>query len=148
MRSFVIAAALVLGGCASTYQLNVMPRDTGKIYTGVADDAGGSEGRIAITIEGKEYVGTWVETSPSSSSGYTSGGVGYGSRGWGWRGGVGFVTMDNPNGGESKALLSAADGSGLRCDFRSAHGFRGGGVCRDDKGREYDVQVRRSGSLQ
>jgi hypothetical protein len=49
--------------------------------------------------------------------------------------------MDNPQGGESKALLTAPDGSGLRCDFRSTYG-RGGGVCRDDKGREYDVQVR------
>jgi hypothetical protein len=148
MRQLVIVtAALMLGGCASTYQLNVMPRDTGKIYNGVADDAGGSEGRISITLEGKEYVGTWVETSPSYSTGYSSGAVGYGSRG-GWRGGVGFVTMDNPSGGESKALLAAADGSGLRCDFHSAHGFRGGGVCRDDKGREYDVQVRRTGSLQ
>jgi hypothetical protein len=41
-----------------------------------------------------------------------------------------------------KALLTAPDGSGLRCDFKSSQAS-GGGVCRDDKGREYDVQVRR-----
>jgi hypothetical protein len=142
---FIAAAALALSGCASTYQLTVMPRDTGKTYSGFADDAGGSEGNISITIEGKEYRGTWVETTPSYSTGYVSGGVGYG-RGWGWRAGGGFISMDNPSGGESKALLTASDGSGLRCDFRSSRGYGGGGVCRDDKGREYDVQVRRTGS--
>jgi hypothetical protein len=145
MRIFTYLAALALTGCASTYQLTVMPRDSGKIYSGVADDLGGSEGHISINIEGRQFAGTWVETVPSYSTGYVSGGVGYG-RGWGWRGGGGFVSMDNPNGGESKALLTAADGSGLRCDFRSARGSGGGGVCRDDKGLEYDVQVRRTGS--
>jgi hypothetical protein len=54
-----------------------------------------------------------------------------------------FVTIDNPQGGESKALLTASDGSGLRCDFKSGQGH-GGGACKDDKGREYDVQVRRA----
>jgi hypothetical protein len=52
-----------------------------------------------------------------------------------------MISIDNPNGAESKALLAAADGSGLRCDFRAGYG-RGAGVCRDDRGREYDVQLR------
>jgi hypothetical protein len=142
MRSFILVAALALAGCASTYNLTVMPRDSGKLYTGTADDNGNGEGRISITIEDKTYSGTWVETQPSQTSGYVSGGVGYG-RGWGWRGGAGFVTMDNPEGGAAKALLNAPDGSGLRCDFRSGSG-RGGGMCADDKGRVFDVQVRRA----
>ena len=140
MRIPILAAALLLGGCATTYQLSVMPRDSGKIYTGTAENASGSEGSMSITIEDKTYQGTWVQTAPAYTTGFVSS-LGFG---WGWRrGGLGtMVTMDNPQGGEAKALLSAADGSGLRCDFRSGPSQRGGGVCRDDRGREYDVQIR------
>ena len=137
MRSLILIAALSLAGCASTYQLTVMPRDSGKLYSGIAEDTGNGEGRISITIEDKNYSGTWVETQPTTTTGFVTG---FGFR----RGGLGsFITMDNPQGGESKALLTAADGSGLRCDFKSGQG-RGGGVCHDDKGRAYDVQVRRA----
>ncbi|MGZ5042699.1 MAG: hypothetical protein ACXWBQ_18305 [Usitatibacter sp.] len=145
MRALTLIAALALAGCASTYQLTVMPRDSGKLYTGVADDNGSGEGHISITIEDKTYSGTWVETRPSTTTGYVGGGVGWG---WGWhgRGAMGgYVTMDNPEGGAAKALLNAPDGSGLRCDFVSGYG-RGGGMCADDKGRAYDVQVRRAAS--
>jgi hypothetical protein len=140
MRHLLLVAALALAGCASTYDLTLMPRDSGKLYSGVATDSGSGEGQISITIEGKTYTGTWVETQPSQSTAYVSGGWGWGGRrGFG---GLGtFVTVDNPSGGAMKALLTAPDGSGLRCDFQSGQ-TRGGGVCRDDKGREYDVQVR------
>ena len=134
------AAALLAGGCASSYQLTVMPRDSGRIYTGTAEGGTGSEGPIAITIEGKAYTGTWVQTSPAYTTAVATG------FGWGWRrGGLGSTfIIDNPQGGEAKALLTAPDGSGLRCDFRSGPSLRGGGACRDDKGREYDVQIRPS----
>ena len=137
MRSLILIAALALSGCASTYQLTVMPRDSGRLYTGVAEDAGNGEGRISITIEDRTYTGSWIETQPTTTTGFVTG---FGFH----RGGMGsFITMDNPQGGESKALLTAPDGSGLRCDFKSGQG-RGGGVCHDDKGRAYDVQVRRA----
>ena len=136
-----LAAAVLLGGCATTStQLTLMPRDSGKLYTGYADGIPGAEGRVSITIENKTYNGTWVNVVPERSTGYVSGGFGYGR--WGRWGGVGgTVHVDNPNGGEAKALLNAADGSGLRCDFRGSWG-QGGGMCRDDRGREYDVQMR------
>jgi hypothetical protein len=138
MRIPILAAALLLGGCATTYDLAVMPRDSGKIYTGIAQSGTGTEGPISITIEGTTYNGTWVQTAPTTTTGFTTG------FGWGWRrGGAGtVVTMDNPQGGESKALLASAAGAGLRCDFRNGPSQRGGGVCRDDRGREYDVQIR------
>jgi hypothetical protein len=142
MRHTVLLAALALAGCATTnYQLTVMPRDSGRIYSGTAQFLGGSEGPISITIEDKTYSGSWVETQPSTTSGYVSGGMGwgYGRRGYGFGGG--FVTMYNPEGGAAKALLRAADGSGLRCDLKSGYGT-GGGVCRDDRARENDVQIR------
>jgi hypothetical protein len=136
MRPLPFLAALALAGCATSYELTVMPQDSGKLYSGTADENANGEGRIAITIEGKTYSGTWIETQPSQTTGYVTGGFGF------RRGGLGsFITMDNPQGSESKALLTAPDGSGLRCDFKAAQG-RGGGMCRDDKGRMYDVQVR------
>ena len=140
MRPLIIAAvAVALAGCATSYNLTVMPRDSGKLYSGHADGVQGNEGRISITIEDKTYNGTWVATVPERSTGYVFGG-GYGGRGY-YGGLGGTISMDNPQGGESKALLTAADGSGLRCDFRGSWG-QGGGVCRDDRAREYDVQLR------
>ena len=133
----VIAAALALSGCATNYQLSVMPRDSGKMFSGTAQEGPTGEGRISIEIDGKTYAGTWVQLAPERSHGYVSGGIGFGRR----LGGVGTVTFDNPGGGRTKALLTSSDGSGLRCDFRSGHG-QGGGVCKDDRGKEYDVQLR------
>jgi hypothetical protein len=143
MKLIVItAAALALGGCASTYQLTLMPRDSGKTYSGVLESVSGGEGRIAVSIEGKNYTGTWVESVPAYTTGWVSGGYGgYGYRGWGGWGVGGTISMDNPGGGLAKALLNAPDGSGLRCDLRGTRSG-GGGMCRDDAGKEYDVQVR------
>ena len=142
MRHAALLATLALAGCATTnYELSLMPRDSGASYSGTAVFAGGGEGPISITIDNRTDNGTWVETQPSTTSGYVSGGMGWGYRGRGYGFGGGFVPMDNPEGGAAKALLRAADGSGLRCDLRSGHGT-GGGVCRDDRGREYDVQIR------
>jgi len=144
MRYAALLATAALAGCATvtTYQLTAMPRDSGKLYSGTAQDTGGTEGPISITIEGKTYTGTWVQTRAATTSGYVSGGYGTGPywHGGGWYGG-GFISMDNPAGGAAKALLTAPDGSGLRCDFKSGQGS-GGGECRDDKGQTYDVQVR------
>jgi hypothetical protein len=141
-----LALATAAGGCGTTqHQLTLMPRDSGKLYQGVAEDSGGPEGPIAITIEGRTYTGTWVETVPDRTTGYSTGA--YGGRHYGWGLG-GTYTMDNPSGGEAKALLRSPDGAGLRCDFRGGGGRSGGGICRDDKGLEYDVQIRPSGQQQ
>ena len=143
MRIMLAAAALALTGCATSYQLALMPRDSGRTYTGIAEDNGYGEGRVSIEIEGRQYNGTWVQVTPDRSYGYVSGGWGwgYGRHGWGGFGIGTTFSVDNPYGAASKALLTAADGSGLRCEFRTSQA-RGGGMCRDDAGREYDVQLR------
>ena len=56
----IAAAALLLSGCATTYQLSVMPRDSGKMYSGSAQQTPNGDGRISIEIDGKTYSGTWV----------------------------------------------------------------------------------------
>jgi hypothetical protein len=139
--ALALACLLGLAGCASTYQLTLMPRDSGKTYGGVMDSLAGGQGAISVTIEGKTFNGTWVESVPATTTGWVGGG-GYGYRGWGWGwGGGGTIHMDTPGGGAAKALLTASDGAGLRCDLRGTRSG-GGGECRDDKGKEYDVQIR------
>ena len=139
--TLALTGLLGLAGCASTYQLTLMPRDSGKTYTGVMEGLASGQGPISVTIEGKTYNGTWVESAPAYTTGWVSGGMGYGHRGWGGWGGGGTVHMDTPGGGAAKALLTASDGTGLRCDLRGTRSG-GGGECRDDKGKEYDVQIR------
>jgi hypothetical protein len=57
---------------------------------------------------------------PQSHGRYAASGV--------FGGGIGAsVTVDNPAGGEAKALLQAADGSGLRCDLQGMVSGRSGG---------------------
>jgi hypothetical protein len=130
-------AALLLAGCASTYELTLMPRTSGALYYGEAVQTG-SQADVSVTIDKKTYTGTWVDSAPDRTTAFVSGG-------WGWRRAMigSTVTIDNPTGGEAKALLRAPDGSGLRCDFRGmAYGRTGGGICQDDKGLLYDVQIR------
>src|SRR5260221_8718902 len=110
MRALILAAALALAGCASTYQLTVMPRDSGKLYSGVAQDAGKGEGRISITLEDKTYSGTWVETQPSEATGYVTGGPGGGPGGDGPPAPGPLLTIDKPPVGETEDVLRAAGG--------------------------------------
>ena len=138
----LLALAALLGGCASTYTLTLMPRNSGTTYTGEAVERSSAEADVRITIGDKTYTGTWVAAGPDRTSAYVSGGIGIGSRRA--LGGLGtVVTVDNPQGVEAKALLRAADGSGLRCDFKGLSSGRGGsGTCQDDQGLVYDVQIR------
>lgn len=136
------ALAVTMAGCASTYTLTLMPRDSGKLYEGIAEDRGNSEGTMSVTIEGRTYTGTWVEVVAGRATGYVTGGLGSRRHGYGLGG---FVAIDNPAGSEVKALLRSSDGAGLRCDLRGGGGRPGGGVCRDDRGLEYDVQIRPGG---
>ena len=139
---FAGAVILLLAGCTSTYTLTLMPRNSGATYTGEAVERNSSEADVTIAIENTVYTGTWVYSAADRSNGYVTGGFGFGSR----RGGFGLgsvVSVDNPQGAQAKALLKAADGTGLRCDFQGMAPGRGGaGTCQDDKGLVYDVQLR------
>ena len=103
--ALALAGLLGLAGCASTYHLTLMPRDSGKTYSGSMAGLNAGQGPISITIEGKTYNGTWVESAPATTTGWV-GGAGYGHRGWAWGWGGGAIHMDNPGGGAAKALLA------------------------------------------
>ncbi len=139
---FILLAAALLGACASSYDLTLMPRDSGTIHKGQAyRPAGSDDTQVNIVIDDKSYAGTWVVNAPERSTGYVTAGIGLGHR----RAGFGIATAPvviDSSGGETKALLRAADGSGLRCDLKGISGGRGSGTCQDDQGILYDVQVR------
>ena len=138
MRLAALALSLVLAGCASTYSLALMPRNSGQMYHGEANSRPGQDAEVTITIGERVYRGTWVVNNPPPTTGFVVGGV-FGSR----RSGIGTsVVIDNPAGTEAKALLRAADGSGLRCDLKGVHSGSGSGSCQDDQGLVYDVQMR------
>ncbi len=130
--SLVAFAALALAGCASTWQLQVMPRDSGTIYHGVWQNSGTGTSTMTITLPGGTYTGPVVRTTSAHTYGF------YES--FGWRGfGPGFGTVDFYGGTvRMKALLASPDGKGLRCDF-SGDSYHMGGVCADDSRHVYDV---------
>jgi hypothetical protein len=146
--ALALATLAALAGCASTYELTLMPRTSGKLYYGTAvEQSAGGEASITVDIDNKIYNGNWVPVSTGRTSGYVAGGFGWGWGGHGRYGGVGVstapVVVDNGEGASAKALLQAADGSGLRCDFRGLQpSSSAGGICQDDKGLLYDVQIR------
>lgn len=145
---FVLVAAL-LGGCVPSQKLSVnqdvvmsrdlmlMPRGGGATGIGTAYRGGD----IAITVGGKTYKGTFVivpsgggamitntmHTAPGAMPAYSSG-----------------VSAVASNGGTGNALLRAADGSGMRCQFQYS-GTDAYGVCQDDKGKLFDAQTLRPG---
>ena len=108
----MVSTAALLCGCASTYDLTLMPRTSGALYRGEAvQAAGSSEAQVSIVIDGRQYTGTWLLTARDYGARYASAGIGFGGR----RGGFGMVTapvlVDN-TASEAKALLRAADGGG------------------------------------
>jgi hypothetical protein len=135
MKRLAIAfVALLLGGCA--HQVTLTPRTPGApIGTGSAPASMGDTGTITVNLNGRTYTGRWVYVRGGSvgvanafgSSGQFATGLGYG------------LSMSGPG----QALLSADDGSRLRCVFTfSEWGDTGFGECVDDAaGETYDLTI-------
>lgn len=134
LRHILVAlTTLVLTGCSGMIQL--MPRDSGKVYSGTVQGSITGTGVIAIPIDGEQYTGPVVRTSSSDSTGLL--------QQYGKRSGVSFGSMASVGGTATlKGILSSSNGRGLRCEFTS-DGSGGGGVCADDQGRVFDALVSR-----
>ena len=129
----VIWMVTLLAGCSGMIQL--MPRDSGKVYSGTVQDSFTGTGVIAITIDGEQYTGPIVRTSSSDSAGLL--------QQYGKRSGASFGSMASIGGTATlKGLLSSPNGRGLRCEF-SSDGNGGGGICIDDLARVFDAIVSR-----
>lgn len=129
----VLAAVLALSGCAGYVQM--MPRDSGKVYSGTVQGSATGAGTMTIDIDGQQFTGPVIRTGSSDSFGFIQQ---YGKRGM-----MSTGTMASVGGTATiKAILSSPAGRGLRCEFTS-DGSGGGGVCVDDQGRVLDALVGR-----
>jgi len=134
-----LAAALslaALSGCAHTlYVLGPTPELTGK--TTVTTTPGQSGGSITLVLGGETYTGRWVYMRGGSFS-LASMTATNGLRTVSATGSA----MDISAVGSGTLIMSAPDGSHLRCVFNySGWSSSGLGVCEDDKGRRYDLQI-------
>jgi len=133
-RLAAVVAILFLAGCA--WQVQMMPRDSGKVYVGEGRGDGRGGGEVTITIEGRKYSGPVMRTASTDSFGFLQL---YGSRGQ-----SAFATSASFGGTiYVKALLSSPDNHGLRCDLTGDGAGHLGGICVDDDKRVYDVLARR-----
>lgn len=137
MRVVILVLAAALGGCATNYDLTLMPRDSGKLAYGTAHDNGNGSANVSIVVGDKTYVGNWVQVNAERGTSYV------GASAWGWSGWGTYGEIDRAYGNAvAKALLQSSDGSGMRCDLFGLTGGQGSGKCIDDKGLVFDVQIR------
>lgn len=102
----ILISCILISGCALKVQL--MPRDSGKMYFGTAMDSGSGSGTISITIDDRNYSGTWTSVSSGDTFGFAQI---YGG------GKSSFGSFQNYGGTRNqKAMLSTPDGRGLRCE--------------------------------
>lgn len=133
-RFLALTAVVALSGC--TWQVQMMPRDSGKIYVGSGQGDGMGGGTMVITIEDRTYSGAVMRTGSDQSFGLF--------QTYGGRGGNTFGTASAFGGTiYVKALLSSPDNHGLRCDLQGDGMGHLGGICVDDLQRVYDVLAHR-----
>jgi hypothetical protein len=129
----LILTTATVTGCSGMIQL--MPRDSGRVYSGTVQGSMTGTGVIAVAIDGEQYTGPIVRTSSSDSAGLI--------QQYGKRAGASFGSTATVGGTAAiKGILSSPNGRGLRCEFTS-DGSGGGGVCVDDQSRVYDAIVTR-----
>ena len=130
----LIMAAVFLIGCATPKVLTLMPRDSGKTYSGIMTRTGSGVGAVTITIDQTTYSGSVVVVGSNETFGFATA-FGSNSRGTTANSyGASFADGDQL----AKAILSSSDGKGLRCDL-TGRSSGGGGICVDDQKRIYDV---------
>lgn len=136
MRLLAILAVVALTACSMT--VTMMPRDSGRLYTGQVTGAGGGSGTMTVALDGMSCTGPIVAVASNQTFGFFSA-HGTNTRGTGVST---FGTTATSGDTFAKAILSCVNGSGLRCDVSGQAG-KGGGICVDDSGRVYDVLMQR-----
>lgn len=113
----------------------MMPRDSGKVYSGTVQGSATGAGTMSISIDGEQFTGPVVRTGSSDSFGFI--------QQYGGKSGFSSGSVVSVGGTATvKAILSSQNGRGLRCEFTS-DGSGGGGICVDDTGRVLDAVVGR-----
>ena len=137
MRILAILAVATLTGCA--HQISLVPRDDGPMGKGTAPASMGDSGKLSVELGGKNYTGEWVFVRDGGSVGTAFGSA--------WSGGSSAYANSTFFGasstGNGRAILSAPEGSRIRCVFRyNAMGGTGVGECIDDEDHLYDMFIK------
>lgn len=130
----VVAFALLVTGC--TWQVRMMPRNSGLVYAGTGKGDGMGGGTITIAIDGRTYSGPVMRVAADQTFGLFQAFGSDGTSTFGTSMGIGGTI-------KVKALLSSPDGHGLRCDLSGDGMGHLGGICLDDKQTVYDVLANR-----
>jgi hypothetical protein len=126
-----VACCLLVGSCS--WPVQMMPRDAGMVYRGVANGNGMGGGTMSVDIDGRLYSGPMFRTASSDAFGFFQAYSGTKSA---------FGTSQTFGGNVAvKAILSSPDNHGLRCDMTGDGRGHGGGICVDDQGRVFDVLI-------
>lgn len=135
--AMVVLTGLV-SGCASTMNVSMMARDSGRAYVGELTPNGSGGGTMAVRIDAVSCVGPAARVSSNESFGFATM---YGST---TRGTSAMVSGTSVTTGDSlvKAILSCSDSRGLRCEL-TGRDSNGGGICVDDFGKVFDVIATR-----
>jgi hypothetical protein len=134
----LIALSAILGGCVSSHSFYLMGRNTGAVGTGTVPANGHAGGPITIALGGKEYKGQWVYMEAGGSVGLSTATAFSGTQSATATG----TMIGLPTGGNGSVSAAASDGSVLRCAFDfSEWNLKGVGVCQDNKGETYDLQI-------
>lgn len=140
MRVAILALILsvTIGGCVSSHDFYLMSRQTGVTGSGTVPADGHRGGPITITLGGKSFRGRWVYMETGGSVGL---GTAFAFSGTQTATATGaFVGL--PTGGNGNVMAAASDGSTLRCTFNfSEWNLKGVGVCQDNRGETYDLQI-------
>jgi hypothetical protein len=135
----LLAVAGALSGCAINHQVMFVNRATGESGSAQVVTAGNRGGDIQIVLAGKTYTGSWVYVANGGAIGFANG---FASSGLASATATGTM-LAMPTGGGGTILASAPDGSTLRCQFQyNQLGNTGIGVCQDNAGGQYDLQIR------
>lgn len=134
MKKLILSAAAILLVSACAFNVTLMPRDSGKTYSGEMMGSGNGAGTMTIKLDGDETcTGPVARVASKESFGFANTYMAN-SRG---RAASAFTTVATSGDVTIKAILSCTGGKGLRCEMTGQGG--GGGICVDDAGRIFDA---------
>lgn len=144
MRKLLVAIGVcgsLLGGCShnlTLHNLTLHPRDGSPMGQGVAQEAGKT---VTITLNGKVFSGIYVYDGGKVATFQSySNATAYSGAKSATAFGSGFGSAYIPGSGNGRVLATSNDGDAIRCEFQYSDGS-GLGVCQDNAGKEYDVQI-------
>jgi hypothetical protein len=95
-------------------------------------------GPITITLGGKVFQGRWIYVQGGGSVGLETASAFSGTQSATASG----MFIGLPTGGNGTVIATAADKSTLKCSFYfSEWDLKGTGVCQDNQGETYDLQI-------